>query len=61
MTLFTDPKEINPGDQVFHEYDDKIAIGKCIGLHDGLIEVDYTTQGSAETKTDKFRNGFWKK
>lgn len=61
MTLFSDPKEINPGDTVYFEYDDKIAVGKCIGLPDGLIEVDYTTQGSTETKIDRFRKGFWKK
>lgn len=61
MTLFTDPKEINIGDQVFHEYDDKKAFGTCTNLIDGLFEVDFTTKGSTEQKIDRFRDGFWKK
>lgn len=62
MNLFSDPKEINPGDIVFMEYDeDKISVGHCVGLVDGLIEVDYTTERSKEQKIDTFRKGVWKK
>lgn len=62
MNLFTNPKDINPGDQVFHEYDDdKKAFGTCTNIIDGLIEVDYTTELSKEPKIDKFQKGFWKK
>lgn len=61
MTLFTDTKQIVPGDLVFHEYDDKKAFGTCTNLIDGLVEVDYTTEKSKEQKIDKFREGFWKK
>lgn len=39
MNLFTNPKDINPGDSVFYKYDDdKIAHGICTKLIDGLIE-----------------------
>lgn len=61
MSLFTDPKQIVPGDQVFHEYDENKAFGTCTNLIDGLIEVDFTTENSTEQKIDRFRDGFWKK
>ncbi len=62
MTLFTNPKDIQIGDEVFYEYDDdKIAYGTCTNLTDDLIEVDYTTEGSTDQKTDKFQKGFWRK
>lgn len=61
MTLFTDPKEINIGDTVFHQYDDKKSFGTCVGFKDNLITVDYTTESSNEQKIDNFRKGFWRK
>jgi len=62
MNLFTNPKDINPGDEVFYKYDDdKIAFGRCVGLSDDMIEVDYTTENSKEKKIDKFQKGFWRK
>lgn len=61
MTLFNDPKLINPGDKVFHEYDDKKAFGTVILIEKELIEVDFTTERSTEIKIGKFRKGFWKK
>lgn len=61
MSLFLDPKQINPGDQVYHEYDDKRAFGTVIAIDKELLEVDYTTERSTEKKTEKFREGFWKK
>lgn len=61
MNLFTDPKEINPGDAIFMQYDDKIAHGVCKNILGELIEVDYTTENSTESKIDRFRKGVWKK
>lgn len=61
MSLFLDPKEIAPGDTVFHEYDDKRAFGTVIAIDKELLEVDYTTERSAERKIDKFVQGIWKK
>ena len=61
MNLFLDPKQINPGDQVYHEYDDKRAYGTVIAIDKELIEVDYTTKTSIEPQISKFREGFWKK
>lgn len=39
MTLFNDPKLINPGDKVFHEYDDKKAFGTVIIIEKELDNV----------------------
>jgi len=62
MTLFTNPKDINPGDEVYHEYDNgKRAIGTVIQKDKELLEVDFTTEQSTEPKIEKFREGFWKK
>jgi len=61
MSLFSDPKQINPGDIVYFEYDDKRAFGTVIAIDKELLEVDYTTETSTEPKSDKFRDGFWKK
>lgn len=62
MNLLTNPKDINPGDSVFMEYDDdKKAFGVCVGFKDDLIQVDYTTEQSKEQKIDAFQKGFWKK
>lgn len=62
MNLFNNPKDINPGDEVYFKYDDdKIAFGHCVSLSDDLIEVDYTTELSTEKKIDKFQKGFWRK
>ena len=62
MTLFTDPKEINAGDTVYHEYDNgKRSFGTVIAIDKELLEVDFTTEQSKEPKIDKFREGFWKK
>lgn len=61
MSLFSDPKVINPGDQVYHEYNDKKAFGTVVSIDRELIEVDFTTEQSTETKIEKFREGFWKK
>lgn len=60
MNLFTDPKKINPGDEVFHEYDGLKAYGTVKSVSD-LLEVDFTTEQSTEPKIEKFREGFWKK
>lgn len=57
----TDPKQITIGDKVFHEYDDKKAYGTVVNIDRELIEVDFTTELSSEPKTEKFREGFWKK
>lgn len=61
MNLFTNPKEITIGDQVFFEYDDKKALGTCIGFEDDFVKVDYTTPLSTEQKIDNFPKGFWSK
>lgn len=61
MSLFLDYKQINPGDVVFHEYDDKRAYGTVIAIEKELLEVDYSTERSTERKIDKFREVFWKK
>jgi len=61
MNLFSNPKEINIGDQVFHEYNDKKALGTCIGFKEELVAVDYTTELSTEQKIDNFPKGFWSK
>lgn len=61
MNLFADPKQINPGDKVFHEYDDKKAFGTVLSIEKELIEVDFTTERSSKKKVEKFREGFWQK
>lgn len=62
MNLFTNPKDIQIGDNVFYEYDDNnIAYGVCVGFKDDLITVDYTTENSKEKQVDNFQKGFWKK
>lgn len=61
MNLFIDPKQINPSDKVFHEYDDKKAFGTVLSIEKELIEVDFTTERSSEKKVEKFREGFWQK
>lgn len=61
MNLFTNPKEIQQGDEVFHEYDDKKAFGTCIAIDGDLITVDYTTELSSEPKIDNFIKGIWQK
>lgn len=59
MNLFTNPKDIQIGDTVYHEYDDKKAVGTCVGFNGELIQVDYTTESSKEQKVDNFQKGFW--
>lgn len=61
MNLFHDPKNINIGDPVFMEYDDKRAFGTVLNIEKELIEVDFTTEQSTEPKIEKFRKGVWKK
>lgn len=61
MNLFANPKDINIGDTVFHDYDDKTAVGTCVGFKGELLTIDYTTESSNEQKIDNFRKGFWRK
>jgi hypothetical protein len=61
MNLFSNPKDIQQGDTVFFEYDDKKAFGTCIGFEGDLITVDYTGEFSKEKKIDNFKKGIWKK
>lgn len=61
MQFLEDPLEINIGDLVFMEYDDKKAFGTVLSIDRELVEVDFTTELSKEPKIEKFRQGFWKK
>lgn len=56
-----DSEEINIGDTVFHDYDDKTAVGVCVGFNGDLIIVEYTTESSNEQKIDNFQKDFWRK